>query len=54
MGSEDIASYLQASNEAGRNVGGLQEKECTIMTKQLEDFGFAAADRKMQVISGLP
>ena len=28
MGSEDIASHLQASHEAGRNMGGLQEKDC--------------------------
>ena len=46
MGSEDIASHLQASHEAGRNLGWLQEKDCTVVTEKLEEDGFAAVDRK--------
>ena len=45
MGSKDVASHLQASHEARRNMGGLQEKDCTVVTKKLEEDGFAAADR---------
>ena len=46
MGSEDLTSPLQASHEARRSMGGLQETDCTIVTNELEKDGFAAADRK--------
>ena len=46
MGSEDVASHLQASHEGGRNMGGLQEQDCTAVTEKLEEDGFAAVDRK--------
>ena len=53
MGSEDVSSHFQASHEAVRNMCGLQEKDCTIVTNEMEEDGLAAADRKMRVKSGL-
>ena len=44
MGSADIAFYCQASHEAGLNMGGSQEKDFKIVTKQLKEDGFAAVD----------
>ena len=46
-GSEDTTSQLQASHEAGRNMGGLQNKNSNFFTKKFQEDGSTAADRKI-------
>ena len=44
---------LQTTNEAGRNLGVLQNKTVTVSTKQLEEGGLAVTNREnLQVKRG--
>ena len=44
LGSEDTTSHFQASHEAGRNLGGLQNVDIKIFSKKLEEDGCPVAD----------
>ena len=44
MGRPDFAPHLQTSHEAGRNLGGLQNKNIADHEGLLEEDGPAAAD----------
>ena len=46
LGSEYTTYHLQASREAGRNMGGLQNRDSIISAKKLEDDGSTVTDRK--------
>ena len=39
LGSEDTTSHLQASHEAGRNLGGLQNKGSNTSSEKWENDG---------------
>ena len=38
--------HLQTTHEAGRNLGGRQNKNVTVSTKQLEEDGLAVTNRE--------
>ena len=47
LGSEDTTSHLQASHEARRNKGGLENKNSIFFTKKLEDDGLPLLTEKI-------